>query len=420
VFCLPVGAQQRPPVGAPTSNVEVNTLPLARPDTQALEDFLSGLIGGLLRSSNVEGLSLVIVKGGDVLLAKGYGVTHSGSSEPIDPELTQFHLGSMSGLMTDVAAMQLVEQGRILLDEDVGAALGERDRKISIGDLLIGRTKADPGLLDSVVAHVSGEPAQTYVRDHILARLGMTHSGFDGTGFVTTGGDMGRFMLAMLNDDAASAKILQPTTVEQMKQMQFTHHAALAGLTYGFAEMQRNGWRGVQRDGESEGFQARLVMIPEIRTGYFIAINGNADPGFWRTLDDALFDHLFPMRETEELAISSLPAPTASNGNEAARTYALGARAGYDFLRAPRALRIRTGASGSLTLWDGETTILQPHAGGFWRSANGNIRVVLENGDIVIDTRVYKRDEMLLVYIGLGALAALGLLGFAAYRIMRA
>jgi CubicO group peptidase (beta-lactamase class C family) len=415
---LPASGQQRPPVAAPITTVDVNALPLVRPEAQALEDFLSGLIGGLLGSSDVEGLSVVIVKGGDVLLAKGYG---SAGSEAVNPDLTQFHLGSLSGLLTDVAAMQLVEQGHILLDEDVGAALSERDRKILVGDLLVGQAKADPNLLDSVVAHVSGQDTQTYIRDHVLAPVGMTHSGFDKTGVVATTGDMGRFLLAMLNDDAnGGAHVLQPATIEQMERMKFTHHAALAGLTLGFAEMQRNGWRGVQRDGEGQGFQARLVMMPEIHTGYFIAINGKADPGFWRTLDGALFDRLFPMRETEELAISIMPAPTAKEADAAVGTYALVAREGYDFLRAPRAMRIHAGTGGSLVLWDGETTTLRPHAGGFWRSENGNIRVLQENGDIVIDTRVYKRDEMMLVYIVLGALAALGLIGFAAYRIMRA
>lgn len=397
--------------------MDVNALPLVRPEAQALEDFLSGLVGGLLRSSQVDGLSLVIVKGGDVLLAKGYGVT---SGDAVNPELTQFHIGSLSDLMTDVAVMQLVEQGHILLDEDVGAALGERDRKILVGDLLLRRSKTDPKLLDTIVARVSGEPTQTYIREHILAPLGMNHSGFDKDGFATTSGDMGRFLLAMLNDDAANAKLLQPVTIEQMEHLRFTHHAALAGLTYGFAEMQRNGWRGVQRDGEAQGVQARLVMIPETHTGYFIVINGNAYAGFWRTLDDALFDRLFPLRETEELAISSLPMPSASDASAAAGTYELAERGGYDFLRAPRGLKIGAGANGALTFSDGETTVLQPHAGGFWRSDNGNIRVLLENGDVVIDTRVYKRDEIMLVYIVLGALAALGVIGFAAYMIKRA
>lgn len=403
-------------MAAPTSTVDVNALPLVRPEAQALEDFLSGLIGGLLPTSQVDGLSLVIVKGGDILVAKGYG---SAGGNAVKPD-TQFHLGSLSDLMTDVAVMQLVEQGHILLDEDVGAALGERDRKILVGDLLLRRTATDPKLLDTIVARVSGAPTQTYIRDHILAPLGMSHSGFDKDGFVTTSGDMGRFLLAMLSDDAANAKLLQPVTIEQMKHMQFTHHAALAGLTYGFAEMQRNGWRGLQRDGETQGFQARLVMVPETHAAYFIVINGNTAAGFWRTLDDALFDRLFPMRETEELAASSTPAPSMNDANGAAGTYELSAREGYDFLRAPRSLRLEAGANATLVLSDGATTVLQPHAGDFWRSDNGNVRVAVENGDVVIDTRVYKRDEMMFVYIVLGALATLGVIGFAAYMIRRA
>ena len=413
-------AQQSPPSAAPTTNIDVNALPLVRPEAQALDDFLSGLVGGLMRSSHVPGVALVIVKGDHVLFAKGYGIAGA-NNDPVDPNQTQFQLGTLSELMTDVAAMQLFEQAHILLDEDAGAALSERDRQVTIADLLLGRAKADPNLLGTVVTHVSGEPAESYVRDHVLMPLAMGHSGYNKAGFVTTADDMSHFMLAMLNDgEYENARLLLPATIELMERMQFTHHPALTSLTYGFAELQRNGWRGVQRDGVADGFQARLVMIPETKTGYFIAINGNADAGFWRALDAALFDRLFPPREYEEMAISSTPAPTPKDAQGVAGSYAV-APGGYDILRAdPGTLTVTPRADGALLLSGAENGVLLPHAGGFWRSEDGNLRAAADKNHLLIDTRVYERKEFPLVYLALAALATLGLLAFAAWRIMRA
>ena len=416
----PAWAQQSPPSAAPTTNIDVNALPLVRPEAQALDDFLSGLVGGLMKSARVPGMTLVIVKGDHVLFAKGYGVAGAGG-DAVDPDLTQFHFGTLSALMTDIAAMQLVEQAHILLDEDAGAALSEKDRNVTIGDLLLGRSKADPNLLGTVVAHVSGEPAENYVRDHVLTPLGMSHSGYDKTGFATTAGDMGHFMLAMLNDgEYENARVLLPATIELMERMQFAHHPALTSLTYGFAELQRNGWHGIQRDGEADGNQARLVMVPDSKTGYFIAINGHADASFWRGLDDALFDRLFPPRQYEELAISSTPAPSPKEAQAATGNYAV-APEGYDILRAdPGIVTVTSRADGALLLSGAENGVALPHAGGFWRSEDGNLRVAADKNHLLIDTRVYERKEFPLSYIVLAALAALGLLAFAAWRIMRA
>lgn len=421
VFAASAFAQQRPPVAAPTTNVDVNALPLVRPEAQALEDFLSGLVGGLMQSARVPGLALIVVKGDDVLFAKGYGVANVESREPVDPVLTQFHLGTLSGLMANVAAMQLAEQGHILLDEDVGAALSERDRKFTIAELLVGYRKADPELLRTIVARVAGKPFEIYVRDHVLATLGMAHSGFDKTGLQTTAGDMGRFMLALLNGgEYGNARVLQPTTIEQMARMQFSYRPGLAGFTYGFSELQRNGLRGVQRDGETDGFQVRLVLVPEAKTGYFIAINGNADAAFWRALDDALFERLFPPREYEEMAISSVPKPTAKDAQAVSGSYGIRAREGYDMLRTDTGeLSVTSRNDGTLVFSGAENGVLLPHAGGFWRSENGNIRAAPDQGRLVIDTRVYERRQFPLIFIVLGSLAALLLVAFAAYRIMR-
>ena len=61
---------------------------------------------------NVPGLSVTIVKDGEVLLAKGYGVRSIDSNTPVD-EHTLFMLGSTTKAMTATAMAMLVDEGLI-------------------------------------------------------------------------------------------------------------------------------------------------------------------------------------------------------------------------------------------------------------------------------------------------------------------
>ena len=57
-----------------------------------------------------------------VLYEKAFGVRGSDDATPMTPD-TEFSLFSMTKAVTSVAAMQLVEQGRLALDNDIGAIL---------------------------------------------------------------------------------------------------------------------------------------------------------------------------------------------------------------------------------------------------------------------------------------------------------
>lgn len=414
-------AGQAPPVAAPTKDVSVGELPFVRPEAQALEDFVSGVAQGLMSSDRVPGLTLVIVKNGQVLLAKGLGVTDDQARARIDPLTTKFQLGTLSGLITAIAAMQLVEEAHLLVDEDVGAALGERDREINIGDLLVGSANVDPELLRVAVGKAAGTTHDDYATEHVLRPLGMEHSALGEGGMATTAGDMSRLVLALMNGgEYGNARILRPPSVEQMLERQFTYHPALAGWSYGFAEIRRNGWRGVQRDGEHANASARLVLMPEIKAGYFVAVNGEATAHFWRALDDALFDRLFPPRSSEEGSTLQAPRPGKDEASAAAGTYQIESRAGYDILRTgSEELSVTARADGALVFAGAENAVLLPHAGGYWRSESSDVRAAMSSGRLIADTRVYRRSWRLLIYLVAGALAVLGVLAYLARRIAR-
>lgn len=74
---------------------------------------------------HVPGAVFVLVDGGEITLARGYGYADLQERSPADPEKTVFRIASISKLFTSAAVMQLHERGRLSLDEDVNLHLDE-------------------------------------------------------------------------------------------------------------------------------------------------------------------------------------------------------------------------------------------------------------------------------------------------------
>jgi len=120
-----------PPTGAPETGARTPEMPAsgAHPLTKAdVEAWLDGFTPYALQRGDVAGAVVVVVKDGQVLLAKGYGYADVAAHKPVDPERTLFRAGSVSKLFTWTAVMQLVEQGKLDLDADLNGYL---DFKIS-------------------------------------------------------------------------------------------------------------------------------------------------------------------------------------------------------------------------------------------------------------------------------------------------
>lgn len=75
--------------------------------------------------TEIPGAALAIVKDGEVLLLKGYGLADIEEDILVDPEKTVFEAGSVSKLYTWSAVMQLVEQGKLDLEADIRKYLPE-------------------------------------------------------------------------------------------------------------------------------------------------------------------------------------------------------------------------------------------------------------------------------------------------------
>jgi CubicO group peptidase (beta-lactamase class C family) len=77
-----------------------------------------------MQKQRIPGVSLAVVKDGQIILAKGYGYANVEHQVPVKPE-TIFQSGSVGKQFTATAVMMLVEEGKINLDEKIGKYLGD-------------------------------------------------------------------------------------------------------------------------------------------------------------------------------------------------------------------------------------------------------------------------------------------------------
>src|SRR5262249_51653082 len=88
-----------------------------------MQDFLDGFFAAAMDSLHVPGAVFVYVADGRVVFKKGYGYANLASRTPVDPDKTLFEIASVSKLFTATALMQLYEQGKLRLDDDVNGYL---------------------------------------------------------------------------------------------------------------------------------------------------------------------------------------------------------------------------------------------------------------------------------------------------------
>ncbi len=228
---VPAAAQKpqpRPPAPQPSASAQAPSAGVSATHQLSpadLEAFLDGFVPYALKNADIAGLTLVVVKDGQILLKKGYGYADVKTNRPMDPDLTLVRPGSTSKLFTWTAVMQLVEQGKLDLDRDVNDYLDFKvtssfSKPITLRNLMTHRAGFEEGLKSIlmydpkqlittedylkhhqrptlfppgevpaysnygaalagyIVQRVSGEPFESYVERHIYAPLGMTRSTF--------------------------------------------------------------------------------------------------------------------------------------------------------------------------------------------------------------------------------------------------
>jgi CubicO group peptidase (beta-lactamase class C family) len=75
-----------------------------------------------IRFYDTPGVSVAVINGGVIEWVRGYGVMEAGGTQPVTPR-TRFQAASISKPVAAMAALRLVQEGRLALDEDVNSKL---------------------------------------------------------------------------------------------------------------------------------------------------------------------------------------------------------------------------------------------------------------------------------------------------------
>lgn len=129
---------------APTTDAPLGTA--VAPAASRLTD---SLVQRWMTDQHLPGVALAVVRDGRIALARGYGFADVARREPVRPD-TPFQLMSVTKSFTAVAALMLVEEGRLTLDAPVGRYLADLPaawRPVTIRQLL-GHTSGIPGITD--------------------------------------------------------------------------------------------------------------------------------------------------------------------------------------------------------------------------------------------------------------------------------
>ncbi|MEY9095992.1 hypothetical protein ABH899_004629 [Paenibacillus sp. RC84] len=87
-------------------------------DAKEVEAFADPVFAEKMKKYNVNGSSFVVVKDGKVVLSKGYGYADKEKNIPVDKD-TVFQIGSVTKTFTALAALQLVDEGKMELRGDI-------------------------------------------------------------------------------------------------------------------------------------------------------------------------------------------------------------------------------------------------------------------------------------------------------------
>jgi CubicO group peptidase (beta-lactamase class C family) len=315
----------------------------AQPDLQAIDQFLQYEV----KANRIPGLAVAVVQGDRIIFAHGYGASAPGQAITTQ---TQFYLGSVSKGFTALAAMQLVEQGKLELDAPVQKYLPwfrvadpVASQAITVRHLLNHTSglneKGDPNVgaytasleeqvrllkyvlpyaptgtkyeyynqnyrvVGLLIEKVSGQSYASYMQDNVFKPLGMVNStanpneapalaqgysrvfGFPlaqsqtfipgalSSGYlITTAEDMGRYMLAQLNNRRPDGTpLLRPDLLALMR----TPPAGVAS-DYGMGWIIAEKGNTLAHGGALEYFQSFVALGQKENIGVVILFNQNS------------------------------------------------------------------------------------------------------------------------------------------------
>jgi CubicO group peptidase (beta-lactamase class C family) len=139
---------------------------------QSFPPDLDSYVASSMKTFEVPGMAVAIVKDGKILVAKGYGVRKLGDPTRVD-EFTMFGIGSNTKAFTTAALATLMDEGKLAWDDPVyqrlpGFVMYDPyvSHEMTIRDLITHRSGMGLGEGDLLLW-----PQSTYTRDEIIHKL---------------------------------------------------------------------------------------------------------------------------------------------------------------------------------------------------------------------------------------------------------
>lgn len=197
-----------------------------------------------------------------------------------------------------------------------------------------------------IIQRQSGLSFDDYVDQHIFKPIGMQHSSFrqplpknlqplmsqgyrgasspkaekfeivdpaPAGSLSASGADMGKFMIAHLNDGAG---LLKPETAKLMHEYRSDGIPGLHRMALGFYEQNINGHRGLAHGGDTSLFHSDLTLFVDDGVGLFVSVNSAGGEGAPRALRERLFDEFGDRYFPGQPVASKVDAETAKKHAE--------------------------------------------------------------------------------------------------------
>jgi CubicO group peptidase (beta-lactamase class C family) len=107
-------------------------LPVAPAFAQSRIDYrnFEKALSNELKETNTPGAAVAIVRGDQIIYAKGFGISNVETGARVTPDML-FRVGSVTKMLTAAVLVSLSEEGKIALDAPVGDVVGGLDRRLS-------------------------------------------------------------------------------------------------------------------------------------------------------------------------------------------------------------------------------------------------------------------------------------------------
>jgi CubicO group peptidase (beta-lactamase class C family) len=313
----------------------------------AIAEALSGWLPDKLQEMNVPGAAAAVVDGQRTVWEGTFGVTDGPESSPITPE-TMFCIRSISKSVTALAVLIAVQEGMVDLDTPISEYLPEftinsrldkhPEQLITLRHMLshwagfthdppAGLNLNQPGYYERYIAKISdswlrfpvgyrhyyanygfdlagyilqvrsGKSFAEYLREKVLAPIGMINSSFDlemveqrenrAIGHYTEGNvvpfpipeipaaglyssirDMSKYVQFHLNGGVVNGRrLLREDLMEQYHAIQFAHSGQRTGYTFGLTREVVSNTFSLYAEGGGRGFGAHVIFYPELGVG---------------------------------------------------------------------------------------------------------------------------------------------------------